>query len=546
MRRRRAATAAVAVVSALLSSCGSDYESDSTEVEAVVPTEVRVGTVEVVIPAGAATGGELEVQEGPEPANVPEGVVPLGPTTRVSLSGGTLDAAMQVSIEPPAELTPDQVPIVMAQDDGGEWRWLPTAWDDEQRVAAEMTGPGQLFLARFDREPWLEETGADFADKATSPSKVPAPTCGDEAAAVEAGLQVTSEPGDLLLWCAGVDTIESNPSVSGADTDYYTEGVQATVLRVTNSSRLFKEVGYPEGWAPVDGSGRGLPGQELRERLGFAGSTREGLATRVLPPGETLTLLLPGAGVDTVGTVTADLSAAAWALSALDFSTSTYARLVAGVEEELGDAAWKGRDQLLTAVSGPRGANPEDTASSKGEPSIAESAPEELRECLSPVAEVILMNRDAAQQLLDEVFGCTAPLLRPALGEEYGVGSATMADGVAANVLAGLPSTLAGEDRPWAQVSDAMTDPQAGLQIWVGPPRHRSSTTPTTRTSSRRATRSTSRSGPPSSPPTWRNGWPSCSRTTRPSRTPPAPPRAPRARSRSPVTAPTVSRAPAW
>ena len=481
MRRRRAATttkaavatrgmATVAVACALLSSCGDDLESGSTEVETVVPTEVRAGAVEVVVPAGAATGGTLEVQEGTEPVNVPDGVVPLGPTTRVSLSDGTLDGAMQVSFEAPAALTPDQVPIVMAQDEDGGWRWLPTAWDDEQRVTAELTEPGQLFLARFDREPWLEETGADFADKASNPSQAKAPTCGDEEAAVESGLQVKGEPGDLLLWCAGVDTIESNPSVSGEDTDYAVEGVQALVLRVTNSSRLFKEVGYPEGWAPVDGSGRGLPGQELRERLGLAGSTREGLATRVLPPGETLTLLLPGAGAEAAGTVTADLSAAAWTLSALDFATSTYARLVAGVDQELGDAAWAGREELLAAVAGPKGSTPGDGSSSGEEPGISESASQELRECLAPVSEVILMNRDAAQQLVEEAFGCVPSLLRPALGEEYGVGAATMADGVAANVLAGLPATLQSVDKPWAQVSDAMTDPEAGVQIWVGPP----------------------------------------------------------------------------
>lgn len=460
--------AAVAAVAALLQSCGLGGGAESsTDVERAIATEVDAGAVEVLLPAGAATGGELKVEEAAEPADVPEGVVPLGSSAKVSLSGGTLGGAMRISFEPPAALTPDQVPIVMAQDEAGEWRWLPTAWDAEQRVTAELTQPGHVYLARFDRTPWLEDTAADFANKADDSGKAPAPTCGDEAAATARGLQVTGEPGELLRWCAGVDTIESNPAVSGEDVDHDLDGVQATVLRVTNTSRLFKEVGYPERWSPVDGSGRGLPGQELRERLGLAGSTREELATRVLAPGQTLTLLLQDAGPETAGTVTADLSAAAWTLSALDFATSTYARLVAGVDQELGDDAWQAREQLLTDLTGPKGSSADDEAA---EPGADGSVLEELRECLAPVGEVVLMNREEAQRLVEEVFACAPPALRPALGEEYGVGAATMADGVAADVLGGLPETLELQDEPWSQVSDVMTDPQAGVQLWVGPP----------------------------------------------------------------------------
>lgn len=452
-------------LSAVLQACGlgDGDKVSSTDVERAVATEIDAGSVEVLLPAGAATGGELIVEEGAAPTDVPAGVVPIGPSAEVSLAGGTLHGTMQVSFEPPAALAPDQVPIVMAKGESGEWRWLPTAWDAEQRVTAELAHPGQLYLARFDRTPWLEDTSADFIDKATRPSKAPAPTCGDEAAATESGLQVTGEQSQLLTWCAGVVTIESDPTGSSADVDYYAEGVQATVLRMTNSSRLFKEVGYPEGWAPVDGSGPGLPGQELRERLGLSGSTREGLATRVLAPGEMLTLLLPDAGAGTTGTVTADLSAAAWTLSALDFATSTYARLVSGVDEELGDDAWQAREQLLAAVASPAAAT---AASAVG----SESALTELRECLAPVTDVILMDREAAQRLVEGVFGCAPSVSRSGFAAEYGVGAATMADGVATNVLAGLPSTLELEDEPWAQVADAATDPEAGVQLWVGPP----------------------------------------------------------------------------
>ena len=199
-----------------------------------VETEVEAGPVEVVLPAGAATGGKLAVQEGPVPENVPEGVLPLGPSAMVSLFEGSLDGSMEVSFEPPVELSPEHVPVVMAKDAQGEWQWRPTTWEGgESPVTAELTSPGQVFLARFDRTPWLDDLAEDFAAKANNPSKVEEPTCGDEESLVDQGLQLSSEPGEQLLWCAGVDTIESSPTVTGSDVDYLTEGVQAPVLRLT-------------------------------------------------------------------------------------------------------------------------------------------------------------------------------------------------------------------------------------------------------------------------------------------------------------------------
>jgi hypothetical protein len=45
-----------------------------------------------------------------------------------------------------------------------------------------------------------------------------------------------------------------------------------------------------------------------------------------------------------------------------------------------------------------------------------------------------------------------------------------MAAGVAANVLDGIPEALESATEPWAGVSDARTDPDAGFQVWLGPP----------------------------------------------------------------------------
>ena len=466
---RATALAALALSLGSLTACGSGDgpQSGSADVQRAVETEVRAGAVEVVLPAGAASGGDLTVEEGTAPENVPEGVLALGSSARVSLSEGSLDGTMDVAFDPPAELTAGHVPVVMAQDEQGEWQWQPTSWEGgEAPVTAELSSPGQVYLARFDRTPWLAELGKDFAAKANNLSKVEAPTCGDEEALVGDGLQVSSEPGDVLLWCAGVDTIESTAANTGSDVDYATEGVQVPVLRLRNHSRMHHEVGYPAAWLPVDGSGLGLlDGQELRERLGLAGATREGLATRVLAPGDTLSLLITA---DAAGTVTADLSAAAWTLSSIDFATSTYTRLVSGVDKELGASVRGERERLLDDLLAPGTTTADATTPDATDPGT-DSATGAVAECLEPVREVVLMNRDAAQQLVDQAFDCAPELLATAISDQ-GDGVGTMADGVATDVLEGLPTTLELEPEPWARISDTMTDASAGFQVWVGPP----------------------------------------------------------------------------
>jgi hypothetical protein len=493
--RTKAARALVVLIAAAgsLGACGlaDSDEQSSVDVQPVSDTTVEAGSLTVVVPAGAATGGELALQEGGAPTLVPEGVQPLGRTTVVALLDGSLDGTMSLSFEPPAELTSDQVPVVMAKEGQADWQWLPTSWEGgDAPVTAELSNPGQVFLARFDGTHWLDESVEEFVSKANNPSKAHDPDCGDTAAAAARGLEVTSEDGDTVKWCAGVDTIDSNPATSDYDVNPTVEGVQAPVLRVTNNSRMFEEVGYPEAWPAVDGSGHAMAGQELRTKLGLAGTIRDGLASRVLAPGETLNLLLPAGGTAVTGTVTADLSAAAWTLSALDFGTSTYTRLVAGVDEELGEQVRANREALFarlapTSVSGdgepqaplptggvvePEGSEDAETTVEEPVPAVSDEDLDRLRECLAPVSEVILMNQDAAKQLVDEAMSCAVSFLRPVLAEQYGTGPAQMADGVASSVLSGLPSALRDDDAPWAEIPDALTDPGAGHQVWVGPP----------------------------------------------------------------------------
>ena len=472
--RIRAVTAPAVPVLALVffTACASDepdYQDSSVEVAAVAGTSVEAGAVQVELPAGAATGGKLSVQEGPVPAAVPVGVKAVGPSAVVSIEDGTLDGSMTVSFAAPADLTADLVPVVMAEDVEGEWQWLPTSWDlDTERVTAEMTAPGQVYLARFDPEPLLEGVVEELSDKANNLAKVDPPSCGDEAEPVAAGLQVTSEQGDVVLWCVGVDTIESNPAVSGYDV-LADEGVQARVLRLRNNSRMFTEVGYPDEWPAVDGSGRALPGDELRDRLGLAGRTRDGLDSRILAPGETLTLYLPGNAADVIGTVTADLSAAAWTLSALDFASSTYTRMVGEVDDELGDHVREVREGLVAALAASPGAGDSVEPVSGG--SAVELDLAGLEMCLAPVAETILMNPDVAKQLTEKAATCTPSLLRPALAPDAGSGEgpAQMAEGVASQMLQALPAGLESVTAPWEDVPDALTDEQAGFQVWFGP-----------------------------------------------------------------------------
>ncbi len=489
-RTRVAALVTLMLSSGTLGACGFAGSDDTSSVD-VAPTSdttVEAGSVRVVVPAGVASGGQLQVQEGPVPDLVPDGVESLGNAAAVSVVDGSLTGPVTVSFAAPAELTADQVPVVMAKPDGADWQWLSTSWDgSDSRVTAQLSGTGEVYLARFDPSTSVDDAVEEFVAKANNPSKAHAPDCGNEQAAEDAGLETSSESGDAVKWCAGIDTIDSNPTTSQYDLDPAAQDVQAKVLRVTNNTRLFQEVGYPEGWPAVDGSGRALPGQELRKRLGLAGTTRDGLVTRVLAPAETLNLLLPGDAADLAGTVTADLSAAAWTLSALDFATSTYTRMVSGVDEDLGDRVRQAREVLVgTLASGP-GAEPvvatQEPEATGGvvepepgdvevptAPTLTDEDLAQLRECLAPVADVILMNPDAAKDLLDEAMSCAPAFLRSAISDQEGGGPAEMADGIASAVVSDLPAALKVTGAPWAGISDAATDADAGFQVWVGTP----------------------------------------------------------------------------
>lgn len=501
MRRRTHARTVVVVLTMSLGSLtgcgfGGSGEQSSADVQPVSETTVEAGAVQVVIPAGSASGGKVTVEEGPAPTMVPDGVKALGSSAVVSLADGSLDGSMTVSFAPPSDLAGDDVPIVMARQSGADWQWLPTSWEGgDARVKAQMGGPGQVFLAKFDRGPAVADAADEFTAKTNNPSKVPDPDCGDEQRPLDDGLEVSSEDGDLVKWCAGVDTIESTPAVSDYDLDPYTDGVQVTVLRVANNSRMFEEIGYPKAWPAVDGSGHALPGQELRSRLGLAGTIRDGLASRVMAPGQTLNLLLPGPLDEVAGTVTADLSAAAWTLSALDFATSTYTGLVVGVDQELGDKVRTAREALMGTVAEGSGLSfaaaphqpqqsgglvePEDSQSTDSTdstdvpepaPTLSDEDQAALRDCLAPVSDAIIMDQDTAKRLVEQAMSCAAASLQPALSDEYGAGPAEMADGVASSVLTGLPAELEQDDEPWSQITDAHTDQSAGFQVWVGTP----------------------------------------------------------------------------
>jgi hypothetical protein len=243
---------------------------------------------------------------------------------------------------------------------------------------------------------------------------------------------------------------------------------------------MYDEVGYPDAWPAVDGSGRALPGDELRATLGLAGRTRDGLDSRILAPGDTLTLYLPGPAGDLNGTVTADQSAAAWTLSGLDFASSTYTRMVSDIDDGLGDKVRTAREALMAELtSSPAAESPDSDSTSDSSGSSGSSGSgdqtdgadlSELRLCLSSVADTILMNPDVAKQLTGQTASCTPSLLRPALSGEDADGPAEMADGVASKVLEELPDALKSVTEPWKDVPDALTDEHAGFQVWLGPP----------------------------------------------------------------------------
>jgi len=302
-------------------------------VSAGAPTTVQVDAITVTVPAGGAPEGStltLSTRE-PDAPDLPPEIQPVGQAAVATVDGGALSMPATVAFPLPAEVDGvDIVPMVLWQDTDDSWRWLPT---DYQPGATTITATTDHFswgfVATIDVRRWAEDRKTSVVNYLSSRSGVAQPTCGDEPAARVDGLQVSSDGGDSVKWCVGVQ-----------------DGQR--VLKVANNRRTYTEVVYPSGWQVSESNSVSFTPEGVSRALGtsFAFPPR-GYAVRIVDGGDTLTLIVPDGAS---GQVQASASVLSWLIDALALGVETYSA-VAKVAGSAGEAAAGSWDRIATSLT---------------------------------------------------------------------------------------------------------------------------------------------------------------------------------------------------
>lgn len=302
---------------------GDTVDEATVKVTAGTSAAVTLGDVTVDISGPSIAGdGELAIKQVKleDDVELPEGFTAASDAFQVTLDGATLEGTAAVTFAVPEGFDGiDHFPGVLWQDDSGALAWTPAEWEPgEATITATLRHFSSGILGNFDVKAAAEKFAGDAANYLTGRAGVAQPSCGDEDAA-RSGLDVTSDGGDTVKWCYGIE-----------------DGQR--ILKVANNRRAYAEVDIPDGWEVVDGGRYGVSSGAVirflsdRAAEAVADETRN---VRLLAGGDTLKIAVPD-GAE--GGVTVEMSVTAWLLSALQFGVEIYGSVVSSIPK-LGVAA---------------------------------------------------------------------------------------------------------------------------------------------------------------------------------------------------------------
>jgi hypothetical protein len=413
-------------------------------------TTLVAAGVAVTLPDGAAAAGttaKLTVTEGVESPLLAEGLDALGPTVAVEVPGGLAQPAVVTFPAPAGVADQSVVPVVAWQDGTGDWRWVPTSYEAVQNTVSATVDHFSLgFLGGIDVKKWASDRWNSFRNFITGRAGAPQPRCGDEAAARAGGVQVTSDSGDRVKWCFGVE-----------------QGRR--VLKVTNNTRTYLQITYPQTWRVVDGASISFDTDTIARALGAAVSKPRGTAARIVDGGHTLTLIVPDGAS---GRVTAESSVVAWLVSAIFFGAETYAAVARAAGSTLGNAARSAVDRLAVLLGATGEVTPEVKA---------------LSECLKGMRGLVRLDTaDTAWEILKFAWKCVPELMKSQLQDVpiFAAGVVLSMVGTAVGaILTAVHLLVTGARDVWDHIaslggrSDAIydiviNDPAAALSAYVG------------------------------------------------------------------------------
>jgi hypothetical protein len=307
----------VATVVALLAACvgcasGNDRARDERpnglDVRPESATEAESEGARVLVPEGAVDReGRLLVDWRAADLGEPSGGLHfIDRGVEVSLDGAKLVAPAKVTFPVPDGIDRSrEYPVIVWQVADGKWQWVSAPTDTEaSTISAELTHFSPGFLGRFDIDATARRWARDAVNYITGRSGVAQPACGDEAGARADGTSITSDQGDTVKWCVGLE-----------------DGRR--LVRVANNRRSYAQVTFPEDWEVIDGGGLGLSLEAASRFVADSAgelTAPQGHQVRLIAGGDTVTLAAP-----TPGNVRVEMSMIAWLTSAIQLGYEVYA-----------------------------------------------------------------------------------------------------------------------------------------------------------------------------------------------------------------------------
>ncbi|MEJ1109518.1 MULTISPECIES: hypothetical protein [unclassified Kribbella] len=384
------------------SACTSDGEtaspastpSSGIEVHGGTAAKLSHGGVTVALPGSSVTGeGRLNVDADEQVPATAAGLTRVGTGVRVELSGAQLSGRATVEFTVPPGWDPNLVPVVAWQDGRGGWRWLPTSpWKPGQpTVTAQTDHFSSGFLGGFDVTAAAKDALGRLGNWMTGRAGVAQPQCKGEAS-LRTAVTVSSDGGDSVKWCAGVE--------SGR-----------TVLRIANNRLAYTQVTYPTGWKVVAGNRFGFSADALIQFLGTQAEQIQkprGRSVVLIRSGESITLQLPAVPD---AKVLAEISQMAYGLQILELASAVRGAVMRAAGQAVKSDGWVER-LAKTVTSG----DP-----SKAWIDTAKTCLDAFRNAYTDNIFDVAKAADVVKQTMSFTIKCTGAMARVSLAES-GVG----------------------------------------------------------------------------------------------------------------------------
>jgi hypothetical protein len=267
------------------------------------------GGAAVTLPAGAVRGrGTVSVRQIAPPKPAPSGMLLLGHTWEIEVSGSKLTGSAIVRLPAPpvpgtsGESQPDVVLVAYFDTATQAWTPVPAAYDAATRTAVVSTPHLSIWsVISVDLKALAAKAANGLADLFGVNSTAAQPSCPGAATAATAGVRAASSGGSLIKWCVG-------------------EEAGQAVLRVADDRSFAVEVDYPgawslsrDGWPDIDTA--------IADGIGSAlAIAPNGDKKVIVGGGDTVTFHIP-AGAS--GTASAIPSSPAYLASALLYGLNT-------------------------------------------------------------------------------------------------------------------------------------------------------------------------------------------------------------------------------